>query len=102
MHANVMQVSYWVATEIVLTPNLKERVRMLAKFVTIADYCKTFNNWNTLMEIMIGLNLGCVQRLKKTWAVSNSHLLWVCANPIRVLERKNRIPFRSLALPQIR
>lgn len=61
--------SFWVATEIVLTPNIKERVQVLKKFITIADHCKSFNNWNTLMEIMIGLNLGCVQRLKKTWTV---------------------------------
>lgn len=61
------QVSYWVATEIVLTPNLKQRISILAKFIDIAEICHQLRNWNTLMELMVGLNLGCVTRLKKTW-----------------------------------
>lgn len=61
------EISYWVATEIVLTPNLKQRISILAKFIDIAEICHQLRNWNTLMELMVGLNLGCITRLKKTW-----------------------------------
>jgi len=61
------EVAYWVATEIVLTPNLKQRVSVLARFIAITEICYELRNWNTLMELMVGLNLGCITRLKKTW-----------------------------------
>eukprot|EP00026_Physarum_polycephalum_P003905 Phypoly_transcript_03922.p1 GENE.Phypoly_transcript_03922~~Phypoly_transcript_03922.p1 ORF type:complete len:658 (+),score=80.30 Phypoly_transcript_03922:101-2074(+) len=61
------EVAYWVATEIVMTPNQKQRISVLAKFIDIAEICYEIRNWNTLMELMVGLNLGCVTRLKKTW-----------------------------------
>lgn len=69
------EVSYWVATEIVLTPNMKQRVSVLSRFIDIAQICYEFRNWNTLMEIMVGLNLGCVTRLKKTWEALPKHAI---------------------------
>ncbi|GAM21916.1 hypothetical protein SAMD00019534_050910 [Acytostelium subglobosum LB1] len=59
--------SYWVATEIILSPNIKQRTTALKRFITIAGILHKMNSWNTLMNVMLGLNLGSVQRLKKTW-----------------------------------
>lgn len=69
------EIAYWVATEIVLTPNLKQRISVLARFIAIAEICYEFRNWNTLMELMVGLNLGCVTRLKKTWEGLPKHAI---------------------------
>eukprot|EP01133_Synstelium_polycarpum_P017730 gene17730-21140_t len=33
----------------------------------VATICQKLNNWNTFMGIMLGLSLGSIQRLKKTW-----------------------------------
>jgi len=62
------QVSFWVASQLVRTPNQHERIAVLKRFITIAYHCKKFNNFNTMMEIMGGLELSSIQRLKRTWA----------------------------------
>ncbi|RKO92949.1 ras guanine nucleotide exchange factor domain-containing protein [Blyttiomyces helicus] len=46
---------------------LKDRVTSLKRFVYVAQACVKYNNYNTLFEIVAGLNLGPVTRLKKTW-----------------------------------
>lgn len=61
------RVAYGVATEVVLGAKLKQRVTTLKRFIYIAQLCFRWNNFNTLYEIVAGLNLGPVTRLKKTW-----------------------------------
>ncbi|EGC30334.1 hypothetical protein DICPUDRAFT_157929 [Dictyostelium purpureum] len=57
----------WVATEIVQEERLAKRANLIKKFISIADQCKNLNNFNAVMEILSGLNLTPVFRLKKTW-----------------------------------
>jgi len=61
--------SYWVATEILSSNNIKHRATVLKRFITIAEILFKFNNFNTLMAVILGLNLGSIQRLKKTWEI---------------------------------
>ncbi|KAI9091803.1 ras guanine nucleotide exchange factor domain-containing protein [Phlyctochytrium arcticum] len=61
------RVAYGVATEVVLGHKLKNRVTSLKRFIYIAQMSFRWNNFNTLFEIVAGLNLGPVTRLKKTW-----------------------------------
>jgi len=60
-------VSYWVTTEIVMQTDLKKRVLLIKKFITIAEFMKEISNFNGLMEIIGGLNSMPVQRLRATW-----------------------------------
>jgi son of sevenless-like protein len=60
-------VSYWVAHEIVTTPNLKKRISLVKHYISVAEHCKLIGNFNTLLEIIAGLNMSPVQRLKRTW-----------------------------------
>ncbi|CAH7688227.1 hypothetical protein PPACK8108_LOCUS23163 [Phakopsora pachyrhizi] len=53
----------WVASEIVLSVNLDERVMLLGKFIRLA-----FNNFQTLTQIIHGLQTPYVERLRKTWS----------------------------------
>eukprot|EP01102_Stenamoeba_stenopodia_P020851 TRINITY_DN826_c0_g8_i3.p1 TRINITY_DN826_c0_g8~~TRINITY_DN826_c0_g8_i3.p1 ORF type:complete len:865 (+),score=193.10 TRINITY_DN826_c0_g8_i3:912-3506(+) len=68
-------VSEWVSTEVVMTPNIKQRVAVLKRFITIANKCLELNNFNTLLEITAGLNNADVQRLKSTWRLLPSKYL---------------------------
>jgi len=61
------KISFWVVTEIVNQHRLRERVHLIKKFISIAEYCKEINNLNGVMEIIAGLNMFAVQRLKNTW-----------------------------------
>ncbi|TPX32440.1 hypothetical protein SmJEL517_g04435 [Synchytrium microbalum] len=59
--------SYWVATEICMTKDIKNRGRILKRFIRVAHECKERNNFFSVFSIIAGLNLSPVQRLKKTW-----------------------------------
>ncbi|GAM18179.1 hypothetical protein SAMD00019534_013540 [Acytostelium subglobosum LB1] len=67
--------SYWVATEIVLSNDMKQRTKVLKRFIIIASILRKMNAWNPLMGIMLGLSLGSVQRLKRTWETLPKHVL---------------------------
>jgi len=62
------EVSFWTATEILSQQQITSRVATLKRLIKIAHVCKKMNNYNTMMEIAAGLNMGAVARLVKTWA----------------------------------
>jgi len=68
-------IPFWVATEIVQRDNLEERVFLIKKFISIADHCRAISNYNGLMEILSGLNMTAIYRLKKTWACLSPRVL---------------------------
>ncbi|KAI9300639.1 ras guanine nucleotide exchange factor domain-containing protein [Cunninghamella echinulata] len=68
-------VCQWVASEIVRTKLLDERVQVIEKFIRIAQKCHMYSNFATLVQILLGLQSPSVSRLRKTWAkVSDSEL----------------------------
>jgi hypothetical protein len=54
----------------VTMPNHKQRTVMICRLVEIAQALNELNNFNSLMEIISGLNLRVVQRLKQSWKVA--------------------------------
>jgi len=60
-------VSFWVATELMSAPVAKDRVTLLKRFIAIAQYCRAVGNYNSMMEIVVGLSLGPISRLKQLW-----------------------------------
>ena len=84
MVSNFNDVSNWVATEIVKQPQQQHRVLIIEvatslltekKFLEIADELEKLNNFNTLLEIIGGLNSSPVSRLKRTWEKVFPHFL---------------------------
>lgn len=67
--------SNWVATEIVVTPNIKKRAAVIKHFILIANACLQLRNYNTLLEITAGLNLSVISRLRKTWRIVPSKIV---------------------------
>ncbi|KAI9189372.1 hypothetical protein H9P43_000805 [Blastocladiella emersonii ATCC 22665] len=59
--------SYWVATEVCMVKDMKKRAAVLTQFIEIAKHCLDMNNFFTTFSIFFGLNMGPVERLKKTW-----------------------------------
>lgn len=68
-------VSFWAATEICLLPDVNDRADMLKRFIVIAKECMRYNNYNSSMALVTGLNVAAVQRLKHTWSLIPSQLL---------------------------
>ncbi|RUS15472.1 hypothetical protein BC937DRAFT_92397 [Endogone sp. FLAS-F59071] len=70
-------VCQWVATEIVCTRSLEQRVRVIAKFIRIAQKCRVYSNFATLVQILLGLQSPSVSRLRRTWSRVGTHELKV-------------------------
>jgi hypothetical protein len=69
MTARFNQISNWVATVFVTTENLKQRVKILKKFIDIADHLRAMGNYNGFMEVFSALQRGPCRRLNKAFAV---------------------------------
>jgi len=59
--------SKWVAWEILNQEKLKDRVYVVKKFIRILECLLEMNNFHGIMEILAGLRLSPVHRLKATW-----------------------------------
>ncbi|KAF9572985.1 hypothetical protein EC968_009190 [Mortierella alpina] len=58
----------WVTSEIVSTQNIELRVKVVEKFIRIAQTCYNHSNFSSLMQLMLGLQAHSVSRLSQTWA----------------------------------
>ncbi len=58
---------FWVSTEIITCKTSKERAKKISKFIEVAACCYQLGNFNGLMEMISGLNVSSVQRLKSSW-----------------------------------
>ncbi|KAF9955818.1 hypothetical protein BGZ70_010109 [Mortierella alpina] len=58
----------WVTSEIVGTQDLEMRVKVVEKFIRIAQTCYNHSNFSSLMQLMLGLQAHSVSRLSQTWA----------------------------------
>eukprot|EP01102_Stenamoeba_stenopodia_P020903 TRINITY_DN829_c0_g1_i6.p1 TRINITY_DN829_c0_g1~~TRINITY_DN829_c0_g1_i6.p1 ORF type:complete len:613 (+),score=53.27 TRINITY_DN829_c0_g1_i6:223-2061(+) len=63
------QVSFWVASEIFSTPDPKNRVLLICRFIELARHLRDLNNFNGMMEIISALNSNFLQRLRQAWKV---------------------------------
>eukprot|EP01103_Thecamoeba_quadrilineata_P019256 TRINITY_DN7710_c0_g1_i1.p1 TRINITY_DN7710_c0_g1~~TRINITY_DN7710_c0_g1_i1.p1 ORF type:complete len:1179 (-),score=318.56 TRINITY_DN7710_c0_g1_i1:14-3550(-) len=68
-------VSAWVASEIIQTTSLNERILTVQRFITIAQHCRDLHNFNATQEILSGLSSAAIYRLKATWAKVDPKLL---------------------------
>lgn len=60
------QVSGWVSTEILECATIRDRVRVVTKFIHIAERLLALNNFNSLMTISAALNSSPISRLRFT------------------------------------
>jgi len=69
------RVCLWVATSIVMEDNPKDRASIIKKWIDIGEKCRQLQNFNALMEIIGGLRISSISRLKKTWeSVGNRYI----------------------------
>lgn len=59
--------SYWVSTEILIAGSVMAQVQVVKKFISVLHHLFAFNNFNSLMAVMSGLNRASISRLKKVW-----------------------------------
>ncbi|TQS36572.1 hypothetical protein Golomagni_02972 [Golovinomyces magnicellulatus] len=57
----------WVTSECVLTQDKSERVNCLIQFIHIADKCRKYRNFATMIQIVVALTSDDIVGLTKTW-----------------------------------
>eukprot|EP01127_Copromyxa_protea_P022764 TRINITY_DN8336_c0_g1_i1.p1 TRINITY_DN8336_c0_g1~~TRINITY_DN8336_c0_g1_i1.p1 ORF type:complete len:1422 (+),score=300.69 TRINITY_DN8336_c0_g1_i1:332-4267(+) len=60
--------SYWVASLLLMQMSLKERTKVLCKIISLAQQLWALNNYHSMMGVLAGINLSCITRLKQTFA----------------------------------
>ncbi|KAL5038558.1 hypothetical protein RTP6_005850 [Batrachochytrium dendrobatidis] len=59
-------ISTWVMSSILSESEPKTRAKTIAKFMRICQWLKVFNNYNSLMAVIAGINSSSISRLKYT------------------------------------
>lgn len=59
----------WAISEVVLTHNIEERAMTLMKYIRIAQYCRKYHNYATLLQLTLALTSIDCTRLTKTWSL---------------------------------
>ncbi|GAB7358165.1 hypothetical protein MBLNU230_g0319t2 [Neophaeotheca triangularis] len=70
LHSN--QLTNWVAQMILTQGDVKRRVVVIKHFVSIADKCRTLNNFSCLTSIISALDSAPIHRLNRTWSQVNA------------------------------
>eukprot|EP01125_Pyxidicula_operculata_P010170 TRINITY_DN3353_c0_g2_i3.p1 TRINITY_DN3353_c0_g2~~TRINITY_DN3353_c0_g2_i3.p1 ORF type:complete len:899 (-),score=245.74 TRINITY_DN3353_c0_g2_i3:1261-3957(-) len=60
------KVNYWVQTEILTEPLLKNRIRVFSKWLSVIEHLQELNNFNGIYEIVSALQSSNIFRLTKT------------------------------------
>jgi hypothetical protein len=66
-------ISCWVATKILQALGADVQAEVLSTFIKLMRHLVKLRNHETALQILCGLNLACIQRLKHIWAVSPWH-----------------------------
>ena len=61
------RISRWVTTTVVCADD-STKLELFLKFIVVAYRCKQLNNFNTMMEVVSGLNQSSVLLLKQLWS----------------------------------
>lgn len=61
------RVSMWAATEVVKGSTCKRRAAAIVHLIQVAHECRKLRNFATTMQVVAGLSISSVIRLRKTW-----------------------------------
>ena len=61
------RIGFWVASVVCSQADVRQRAACVDKFLRILGYLRKYQNYNSLMAILAGLNNTAVSRLHKTW-----------------------------------
>jgi len=81
---NALRITQWVTSEIVGTPNHKQRVVVLGKFISLCLELLRLRDYEGFINVYLGLRKGSVKKLVTTWGDLREKLL----EPFRSLEKQ--------------
>ncbi|KAM6494104.1 Ras guanine nucleotide exchange factor domain containing protein [Amanita muscaria] len=69
------RIADWVAESILSKEDSRKRGTIVKHLITVADRCRTLNNFSSMIAITSGLNTPPIRRLKRTWEQVNQRTM---------------------------
>ncbi|KAF9124867.1 hypothetical protein BGW39_007849 [Mortierella sp. 14UC] len=83
-------ISSWVGTMILSQAKVKNRAKMMEKFISIAKLLRDMGNFNTTMAIIGAMNTSSIHRLMQTRELLQSKEIWVTFKELEHLMSSER------------
>lgn len=91
------KIADWVADLILSKEDSRRRAATVKHLITVADRCRTLNNFSTMIAITSGLNTPHIRRLKRTWEQVNQRAMaQFAACEMTIDSNKNFTRYRQL------
>jgi len=95
------KITSWVTAEIILADKKSNRVLVIKHFIKIAQICYEMKNYNTVMEIISGLESPPISRLKRTWEEIGKLSTWLESLKEEFSVLSNYKKYRALLLKSL-
>ncbi|EDR13329.1 uncharacterized protein LACBIDRAFT_230493, partial [Laccaria bicolor S238N-H82] len=69
------QIACWVADAVLSKEDARKRAQVVKHLISVADRCRTLNNFSSMIAITSGLNTPPIRRLKRTWEQVNPRFM---------------------------
>ncbi|RDB17922.1 Cell division control protein 25 [Hypsizygus marmoreus] len=91
------RIADWVAESILSKEDSRRRAAAVKHLISVADRCRTLNNFSTMIAITSGLNTPPIRRLKRTWEqVNQRSMAQFGACEMTIDSNKNFTKYRQL------
>ncbi|KAJ7164624.1 ras guanine nucleotide exchange factor domain-containing protein [Mycena crocata] len=91
------KMALWVAESVLSKEDSRRRAAAVKHLISVADRCRTLNNFSTMAAITAGLNTPPIRRLKRTWEqVNQRYMAQFGACEMTIDSNKNFIKYRSM------
>ncbi|KIK01927.1 hypothetical protein K443DRAFT_678064 [Laccaria amethystina LaAM-08-1] len=69
------RIACWVADAVLSKEDARKRAQVVKHLISVADRCRTLNNFSSMIAITSGLNTPPIRRLKRTWEQVNPRFM---------------------------
>ncbi|KAJ7459684.1 ras guanine nucleotide exchange factor domain-containing protein [Mycena latifolia] len=91
------KIALWVAESVLSKEDSRRRAGAVKHLISVADRCRTLNNFSTMAAITAGLNTPPIRRLKRTWEqVNQRYMAQFGACEMTIDSNKNFTKYRSM------
>ncbi|KAJ6580896.1 ras guanine nucleotide exchange factor domain-containing protein [Mycena capillaripes] len=91
------KIALWVQESVLSQEDSRGRAGVVKHLISVADRCRTMNNFSTMAAIIAGLNTPPIHRLKRTWEqVNSTYMAQFGACETIIDSNKSFTPYRSI------
>ncbi|KAL0567457.1 cell division cycle-related protein [Marasmius crinis-equi] len=91
------RIADWVQESVLSKDDPRRRAAIVKHLISVADRCRTLNNFSTMIAIISGLNTPPIRRLRRTWEhISRQYMAQFGACEVALDSNQNFDKYRSM------